>query len=214
MGMTSQERNKAIDQYQVLVDLIDAKKLDYSKSALEDELSSYKFISWCKCNRFLEFLIILFTVIISPFTFFLSLLVSLIWALLYWKNASNYEKYTELVEKLSENKISPTAFSGEKSITSGEKSITSDAYKLYLVTKWGIQKNEVLSKFVVQDRLFNTIEEAMEYANTLEAEGEMAKAKALAEITIHNDGTWTCPKCAHFNPLPVGKCKFCNYNAN
>lgn len=50
----------------------------------------------------------------------------------------------------------------------GDKSLTNDAYKIYLVKKYGIEKNEALGKFIVSDKLFNSIEEALSYVSVIE----------------------------------------------
>jgi hypothetical protein len=50
----------------------------------------------------------------------------------------------------------------------GDKSLTNDAYKIYLVKKYGIEKNEALGKFIVGEKLFNSIEEALSYVSGIE----------------------------------------------
>lgn len=49
-----------------------------------------------------------------------------------------------------------------------EREINSDAYQLYLVRKYGIEKNAVLEKYVVHDRLFATLNEALMHAHALD----------------------------------------------
>jgi len=51
---------------------------------------------------------------------------------------------------------------------SGEKVLTNDGYKIYLVKKHAIEKNDVLGKFVCSERLFDSIEEALAFADSLE----------------------------------------------
>jgi len=51
---------------------------------------------------------------------------------------------------------------------SGERNLTNDSYKIYLVKKYKIEKNDVLSKFVCSDRLFESIDQALEFADSLE----------------------------------------------
>jgi hypothetical protein len=50
----------------------------------------------------------------------------------------------------------------------GDKSLSSDQYKIYLVKKYSIEKNEALGKVIVKDKLFNSIDEALSYADGLE----------------------------------------------
>ena len=49
-----------------------------------------------------------------------------------------------------------------------DKDLTNDAYKIYLVKKYEIEKNDVLSKFICNNRLFATVDEALEFAHSLE----------------------------------------------
>ena len=51
---------------------------------------------------------------------------------------------------------------------SGEKKLSNDGYKIYLVKKYGIEKNDVLGKFVCSERLFESIDEALVFADSLE----------------------------------------------
>lgn len=57
---------------------------------------------------------------------------------------------------------------GPSSMVVDQSSITEDAYKVYLVEKYGIKKNEVLNKFYAKDRLFDDIEGALNYCRELE----------------------------------------------
>lgn len=46
----------------------------------------------------------------------------------------------------------------------GERAISNDKYKLFLIEKYQIQKNEVLNKFLCHETLFDTVEEALTHA--------------------------------------------------
>lgn len=48
-----------------------------------------------------------------------------------------------------------------ESFYEGERDLSSGPYKLYLVTKFGISKNETLGQFVSCGELFNSLEEAL-----------------------------------------------------
>ena len=50
----------------------------------------------------------------------------------------------------------------------GSKSIDNDAYKIFLVKKYAIEKNVALDKFIVGEKLFNSIEEALIYASGMD----------------------------------------------
>ena len=43
----------------------------------------------------------------------------------------------------------------------GDKELTNDAYKLYLVNKFKVTKNDVFNKFVYQDKLFESLDELL-----------------------------------------------------
>jgi hypothetical protein len=50
----------------------------------------------------------------------------------------------------------------------GAKSLANDGYKIFLVKKYGIEKNAALDKIVSNEKLFNTIDDALAYADSLE----------------------------------------------
>jgi len=52
---------------------------------------------------------------------------------------------------------------------SGEKVLTNDGYKIYLVKQYKIEKNDVLGKFICDERLFDSIDEALVFASSLES---------------------------------------------
>ena len=59
----------------------------------------------------------------------------------------------------------PISSQSDSEVFVGIKSIDNDAYKIYLVKKYCIEKNMALGKFIVGDKLFNSIEEALSYAS-------------------------------------------------
>lgn len=50
----------------------------------------------------------------------------------------------------------------------GEMSVDNDAYKLFLVKKYNIEKNPTLEKFVANEKLFGTVDEAIAYVDGIE----------------------------------------------
>jgi hypothetical protein len=62
----------------------------------------------------------------------------------------------------------------------GERTVFSNSYKLFLIKTFQIQRNDVLQKFVCDDRLFDTVDEALKYAAQLEQ-----KAAANASPRTH-----------------------------
>ena len=55
---------------------------------------------------------------------------------------------------------------------SGIKNLDSDAYKIFLTKKYGIEKNEALGKIICGDKLFDNAEDALSYANNCEKVAE------------------------------------------
>jgi hypothetical protein len=51
---------------------------------------------------------------------------------------------------------------------SGPKDLQYDAYKLYLVTKYNLERNAVLNQLVCRDKVFASLEEALSHAHSLE----------------------------------------------
>lgn len=51
-----------------------------------------------------------------------------------------------------------------------ERDLTSDAYKIWLVETYEIKKNEVFEKYVCNETLFETLDDSLVYADSLEAE--------------------------------------------
>lgn len=52
----------------------------------------------------------------------------------------------------------------EENLWTGEKNIESDSFRLYLVKKYSIEKNATLEKFVIENTLFTTLEDALSFA--------------------------------------------------
>ena len=60
----------------------------------------------------------------------------------------------------------------EKSTNSSrpERDLTRDAYKIWLVENYEVKKNDVFEKYICNEKLFETLDEALAYADALEAE--------------------------------------------
>jgi len=66
---------------------------------------------------------------------------------------------------------------------SGEKDLSVDGYRIYLVKKYSIEKNEVLGKFVCGERLFDDIEGALSHADSIDdAHGVLLETSELHGI--------------------------------
>ena len=88
----------------------------------------------------------------------------------------------------------------------GSRDLDNDAYKLFLSKKYDIQKNDVFAKFVCQEKMYPTIEEALIYAHSLEQESvAIQKSKKL------DDGQIECSKCGGKNSAESTECRYCSY---
>lgn len=69
---------------------------------------------------------------------------------------------------------------------SNVRDIAEGSYKLYLVNKFKIEKNETLGQFVVVDQLFNTLDEALRFADEkdIAAEAIQKERQAIRTGTI------------------------------
>ena len=61
---------------------------------------------------------------------------------------------------------------------SGPKDLQYDAYKLYLVTKYNLERNAVLNQLVCRNTVFASLEEALSYAHSLECPSQHPSHKA------------------------------------
>lgn len=103
----------------------------------------------------------------------LCLLISLVWSFNFnpWHLRRLIERGYVLADTAETNRqaamtvdMSPAAM-GARFMT---PDLTTDAYRLFLVKKYKIEKNDALGKMVVGERLFDTIDEALKYADGLE----------------------------------------------
>jgi hypothetical protein len=51
---------------------------------------------------------------------------------------------------------------------SGVKNLLNDGYKIFLVKKYGIEKNDALGGFICEDKLFENVEQALKYAASID----------------------------------------------
>jgi len=81
---------------------------------------------------------------------------------------------------------------------SGSKDLSNSAYQIYLTKKFNIEKNSTLNKFIVQDSLFDTLEDALNFASNLHENDLASGIQELpnnirtqgenAEIILKNNG--------------------------
>jgi hypothetical protein len=68
-------------------------------------------------------------------------------------------------------------------VWTGERNLFDDSYKIWLVKTHGIERNEALGQLICNDRLFQTIEEALEFADSIEEERQSKKNQERERIT-------------------------------
>lgn len=80
-------------------------------------------------------------------------------------------------------KVEPTEGGQEESSPfDGERNLANDAYRLWLAASYGIQRNEVFNSFVIGERLFSDLEQALAFAHSLEMKAlEEAESAAIAK---------------------------------
>ena len=122
--------------------------------------------------------------------FFISCLISPILALI-------------LVIVLKPNEVEEVA---EELKFLGDRDLSNDAYKIFLSKKYDIQKNDVFSKFVCQENMFPTIDEALIYAHDFEQQ-----AVAIKKSKLLDGGQIECCKCGGKNPAESHECRYCSY---
>jgi hypothetical protein len=80
---------------------------------------------------------------------------------------------------------------------SGPKDLQHDAYKLYLVTKYNIERNAVLNQLVCRNKVFASLEEALSYAHLLECPSQHPSHKAPSLKESFSESTIESAKVAH-----------------
>lgn len=88
----------------------------------------------------------------------------------------------------------------------GQDDLENDSYKIYLTEKYVIIKNDVLSKYVLGEQLFESVDEALLKAHQLEL-----KSKAIVLAKLNKRGGLDCPKCGGFNDAQDAECRYCKY---
>lgn len=100
----------------------------------------------------------------------IGVIAQVVWAFLY--NANHLRRLIEKGYVLADGdttnvaaqqaaKMSPSAM-GLRPEPAG---LTNDAYKIYLVRKYKIERNDALQKVIVKERLFDSIEDALVFAD-------------------------------------------------
>jgi len=215
MGMSSEERNRAIDQYSTLVNLIAEKKLDYSRNALDNDFKAFKFKSWLENNKLIFAIVV---VIAAPFTIGLSFLVFALSLSMSSKAHKGYVNYLKLIREINDNnftveknhqvnsdlknhELEPPNLSELRKTTqqievskfNGDKTLDNDAYKIFLSKKYNIKKNDLFNKFEVNDtKLFDTLDEALLFAfneelNLFNAQDNEVKTSYKDELLLLNN---------------------------
>jgi ribosomal protein L40E len=87
---------------------------------------------------------------------------------------------------------------------SGERELSNDSYLIYLTKKYRIEFNSALSKFICNDKLFLTSDEAVEHAHELELKNDPVKKSSLDKNNFIICGT-----CSGKNGVKDSTCRYC-----
>jgi len=85
---------------------------------------------------------------------------------------------------------------------SGPKDLQHDAYKLYLVTKYNIERNAVLNQLVCRNDLFASLEGALSYAHSLECPPQLPSHKAPSLDSLRDSFSETTSELAKVAQTP------------
>ena len=126
------------------------------------------------------------------------------------------------LRKINRNTVDKSAF------FEGVTSLDNDGYKIFLTKKYDIARNEALNKIICKDKLFDSIDEAFNYAISCEIDdGNFIKPKVVkVKKTQPLNPNANCPNCnalvlvsdlecwqceasfasgSAWKPIPVGK---------
>lgn len=87
-------------------------------------------------------------------------------------------------------------------IYSGPKDLGSDSYKLYLVEKYGIEKNTVLDQLTCQKSLFANVADALFFAHELETANGRTNRVDSSKVIHHPENAQ--PNFSSIKPVEVG----------
>lgn len=92
----------------------------------------------------------------------------------------------------------------------GKSLLDNDAYKIYLTRQYSIEHNSVLGKYISQDKLFDTVDEALNYAKEVDWK-KFGIVDGIVKAKIFGDGQLICPKCYVRNEPTRKNCRYCDY---
>ncbi len=98
-----------------------------------------------------------------------------------------------------------------KSNWSKERNLSSDEYQIYLVKKYGIEKNDVLGKFIADGKSYESVTDALAAAHAKDVESEAARQEAINNDLSepHPDTHVKCPDCKGLVRKEANKCRHC-----
>ena len=80
--------------------------------------------------------------------------------------------------------LSTLAESNSETSLATQRDLNDDFYKIYLQRKFLIERNSIFNKIICKNKFFENIEDALIYANTLEAEEMLIKEKEKNDISV------------------------------
>jgi hypothetical protein len=99
------------------------------------------------------------------------------------------------------------------------RNLSDDEYQIYLVKKYNVEKNDVLGKYIVVGKSYESVAEALSVAHEkdLDVEAKRANAVAAEQEKINSDTSKPqpnshvkCPDCRQFVRKEANRCRHCS----
>jgi hypothetical protein len=94
---------------------------------------------------------------------------------------------------------------------SKERNLGSDEYQIYLVKNYGIEKSDVLGKFIADGKSYESVADALAAAHAKDVDSEAAHEEAVNNDLSepHPDTHVKCPDCKGLVRKEATKCRHC-----
>jgi len=86
----------------------------------------------------------------------------------------------------------------------GDRDLSNDSYLIYLTKKYKIEFNSALDKFMCEDKLFTSSEEALAFANSIDI-----NEKSVKKSSLDKDNFVICGTCTGKNSSTDKTCRYC-----
>jgi len=110
---------------------------------------------------------------------FVAISGAVVLAYLFWRRAKTKGLTVQRVKNTNDTNLMASTTAGVANFAltneikfNGERAISNDSYKIFLAKRYSIEKNDVLSKFICEDKLFENIEDALNFAAMLDQQSQ------------------------------------------